>query len=132
MEPNKQNNFQKRINEIIKLARIAVEGETEYFFQNLAILLISGIDIKVVLKSLKEELRSRSMKEITEFIKESFVHPKDDDIKDILSLVLDVHDENLSITDFDKGTLATHTEENEHSIYSFSIPNQGVPRAKIK
>lgn len=72
------------------------------------------------------------MKKITEFIEESFVHPKDDDIKDILSLVLDVHDENLSITDFDKGTLATHTEENEHSIYSFSIPNQGVPREKIK
>ncbi|HLD03699.1 MAG TPA: type II secretion system F family protein [Candidatus Dojkabacteria bacterium] len=68
MEPNKQNNLQKRLNEIIKLARIAVEGETEYFFQNLAILLISGIDIKVVLKSLKEELRSRSMKEITEII----------------------------------------------------------------
>jgi L-2,4-diaminobutyrate decarboxylase len=72
------------------------------------------------------------MKEVKEFIEKSFLHPDDDDIKDILSLVQDIHDKNLSITDFSKGTLAVTTDENENSIYSFSIPKEGVSREKIK
>jgi len=72
------------------------------------------------------------MKKITAFIEKSFLHPKDDDINGILNLVRDAHDQNLDITDFDKGTLAINTDENENSIYSFSIPKEGVSEKKIK
>ena len=72
------------------------------------------------------------MEKIKTFIETHFLNPKDDDISDIISLIQDVHTENLGITDFNKGTLAISDDENENSVYSFSIPNEGVSKQKIK
>lgn len=72
------------------------------------------------------------MKKIRTLVETSFLHPKDDDIGDILSLIQDIHSENLDITDFNKGTLAMSGDEIENSIYSFSIPIEGVPKQKLK
>jgi L-2,4-diaminobutyrate decarboxylase len=72
------------------------------------------------------------MKKIRTLIETSFLHPKDDDIGDILSLIQDIHSKNLDITDFNKGTLAMSSDENENSVYSFSIPDEGVPKQKLK
>lgn len=72
------------------------------------------------------------MKKIMNYIEKSFLHPKDDDITDILSTVKDVHDKNLNITDFNKGTLDISDDQDEHSVYGFSIPREGVSDQKIK
>lgn len=66
------------------------------------------------------------------YIEKLFLHPKDDDITNILSIVKDVHDNNLNITDFNKGTLDISDDQDEHSVYSFSIPKEGVSNQKIK
>lgn len=71
------------------------------------------------------------MKKVYTIAKTQFLDPKDDDISEILSLVQDIHTENLGITDFNKGTLFLNDDEDEDSVYSFSIPNKGVPRQKL-